>query len=225
MTRASRVLIVDDEPVNLRLVSVSLGNDYEVVTAMNGHEAISRLKQQQIDLILLDVMMPDISGFDVCKIIQANPDFMDIPVIFLTAMDTPHAARQGLAAGAIDYLTKPVDLELLKLRVRNLVSLKQRTDLVREQRDLLARQKEELEAALARVRQLEGIIPICMFCKKIKDDQESWRQLEDYVSQHSEVMFSHSACPECFEKEMKSIQQELTALELPNAPGSKPVRP
>ncbi|ACH37822.1 response regulator [Citrifermentans bemidjiense Bem] len=225
MTRASRILIVDDEPINLRLVSVSLGNDYEVVTALNGHEAISRLKEQQIDLILLDVMMPDISGFDVCKIIQANPDFVDIPVIFLTAMDTPQGARQGLAVGAIDYLTKPVDLELLKLRVRNLVSLKQRTDLVREQRDLLARQKEELEAALARVRQLEGIIPICMFCKKIKDDQESWRQLEDYVSQHSEVMFSHSACPECFEKEMNSIKEELSALGLPPDPGSKPAPP
>uniref|UniRef100_C6E1J5 Response regulator receiver protein n=1 Tax=Geobacter sp. (strain M21) TaxID=443144 RepID=C6E1J5_GEOSM len=225
MTRASRILIVDDEPINLRLVSVSLGNDYEVVTALNGHEAISRLKEQQIDLILLDVMMPDISGFDVCKIIQANPDFIDIPVIFLTAMDTPQGARQGLAVGAIDYLTKPVDLELLKLRVRNLVSLKQRTDLVREQRDLLARQKEELEAALARVRLLEGVIPICMFCKKIKDDQESWRQLEDYVSQHSEVMFSHSACPECFEKEMNSIKQELSALDLPPDHASKSTPP
>ena len=215
MLRPSMVLVVDDEPINLRLVSVALGNDYEVVTALNGHEAISRLKEQEIDLILLDVMMPDISGFDVCKIIQANPRFVDIPVIFLTAMDTPQGARQGFDVGAIDYLTKPVDLELLKLRVRNLVSLKKRTDLVREQRDLLARQKEELEAVLARVRQLEGIIPICMFCKKIKDDKESWRQLEDYVSQHSEVMFSHSACPECFEKEMKSIEQELSELDLP----------
>ncbi|WP_085813745.1 response regulator [Geoanaerobacter pelophilus] len=219
MPRPSRVLIVDDEPVNLRLISVTLGSEYEVVTALNGHEAITRLKELEIDLILLDVMMPDISGFDVCKIIQANSRFIDIPVIFLTAMDTPQAARQGFDAGAIDYLTKPVDLELLKLRVRNLVSLKQRTDLVREQRDLLARQKEELEAALARVRQLEGIIPICMFCKKIKDDKESWRQLEDYVSQHSDVMFSHSACPDCFEKEMKSIKQDLSRLDLPPKSG------
>jgi len=217
MVKRPRVLIVDDEPINLRVISVSLSEEYDVLTALNGHEAISMLKQQEIDLILLDVMMPDISGFDVCRIIKADSRYTDIPVVFLTAMDTPQGERQGLDLGAIDYLSKPVELELLKLRVRNLTALKLRGDEVREQRDLLAIRKEELEAALARVRQLEGIIPICMYCKKIKDDQESWQELEKYITQHSEAMFSHSACPECYEKELKAIREEL-----PEFPGDLP---
>ena len=209
MVKRPRVLIVDDEPINLRLISVSLSEEYDILTALNGHEAISRLKQQEVDLILLDVMMPDISGFDVCRIIKADSRYAEIPVVFLTAMDTPQGECQGLDLGAIDYLSKPVELELLKLRVRNLTALKLRGDEVRQQRDLLAIRKEELEAALARVRQLEGIIPICMYCKKIKDDKQSWQQLERYISEHSEAMFSHSACPECFEKEMKNINEEI----------------
>lgn len=217
MVKRPRVLIVDDEPINLRLISVSLSEEYDILTALNGHEAISRLKQQEVDLILLDVMMPDISGFDVCRIIKADSRYAEIPVVFLTAMDTPQGERQGLDLGAIDYLSKPVELELLKLRVRNLTALKLRGDEVREQRDLLAIRKEELEAALARVRQLEGIIPICMYCKKIKDDQESWQELEKYITQHSEAMFSHSACPECYEKEMEAIREEL-----PEVPGELP---
>lgn len=217
MFKRPRVLIVDDEPMNLRVISLFLSEEYDVLTALNGHEAISMLKQQEIDLILLDVMMPDISGFDVCRIIKADSRYAEIPVVFLTAMDTPQGERQGLDLGAMDYLSKPVELELLKLRVRNLTALKLRGDEVREQRDLLAIRKEELEAALARVRQLEGIIPICMYCKKIKDDQESWQELEKYITQHSEAMFSHSACPECYEKEMEAIREEL-----PEFPGELP---
>ena len=217
MFKRPRVLIVDDEPMNLRVISLSLSEEYDVLTALNGHEAISMLKQQEIDLILLDVMMPDISGFDVCRIIKADPRYAEIPVVFLTAMDTPQGERQGLDLGAMDYLSKPVELELLKLRVRNLTALKLRGDEVRQQRDLLALRKEELEAALARVRQLEGIIPICMYCKKIKDDQESWQELERYITQHSEAMFSHSACPECYKKEMEAIRKEL-----PKFPGELP---
>jgi len=209
MDKKGKILVVDDEPLNIQLISFSLKGEYTILTALNGHDAISKLKEHSPDLILLDVMMPDISGFDVCKIIKTNPSFVDIPVIFLTAMESHEGALQGLDLGAIDYLTKPVDLELLKLRVRNLVALKERSDLVKEQRDLLARQKEDLEAALARVKQLEGVIPICMYCKKIKDDKQSWQQLERYISEHSEAMFSHSACPECFEKEMKNINEEI----------------
>lgn len=211
MPERPKLLIVDDEPLNIRLISALLAHEYDILTALNGHEAISRLKEHQVDLILLDVMMPDISGFDVCRIVKGNARFADIPVIFLTAMDTPQGEREGLDVGAIDYLTKPVDLELLKLRVRNLVTLKQRSDEVKQQRDLLARQKAELEAALARVKQLEGVIPICMFCKKIKNDQESWQQLELYLAQHSDVLFSHGACPDCYEKEMKALAEHLRA--------------
>jgi DNA-binding response OmpR family regulator len=205
MDKRFRILVVDDEPVNVRIISSALKGEYDIFTALNGHEAISQLKEHEPDLILLDVMMPDINGFDVCKIIKANALFVDIPVIFLTALDSHEGACRGLDVGGIDYLTKPVDLELLKLRVRNHIESKGRNDLVKEQRDLLARQKEELEAALARVKRLEGIIPICSYCKKIRDDHNSWHQLEQYITEHSEAMFSHGICPHCAEEQMKII--------------------
>lgn len=93
--------------------------------------------------------------------------------------------------------------------MRNHIELKKRNELVREQRDLLARQKEELEAALARVKQLEGLIPICMYCKKIRDDNQSWQQLEKYITEHSEAQFSHGMCPECFEKHMEELRRKF----------------
>jgi PleD family two-component response regulator len=204
--KKSRILIVDDEAVNIQMVEKALQNEYDICSAHNGYDAIRQLKEKQPDLILLDIMMPDLSGFDVCKIIKADEMFADIPILFLTAMDTMTGETMGLESGGIDYLTKPVNLDLLKLRVHNHIDLKERNDLIREQRDLLARQKEELEAALARVKQLEGIIPICMYCKKIRDDQKSWHQLERYISEHSEAVFSHGVCPDCLAEQMNVIR-------------------
>ncbi len=186
-----RILIVDDEPINIHLLTRALQGTYDVYTATNGNDAISQIQETPPDLLILDVMMPGISGFDVCRNIKADERFADIPVIFLTGLDTQEDQLQGLELGGIDYLTKPINFTLLRLRVRNHIALK-------EQRDLLVRQKRELEAALARVKQLEGIIPICMHCKKIRDDQESWHQLEAYISNHSEAQFSHGMCSDCF---------------------------
>jgi len=173
-TTRYKILIVDDEPVNIHLLERALKKDYEICSSQNGFEAISLVKTRIPDLILLDVMMPDINGFDVCRAIKSDEQFSAIPVIFLTAMDTFEGAVEGFKAGGIDYLTKPVDLDLLKLRVHNHLELKRQNDLICEQRDLLVRQKEQLEAALARIKRLEGIIPICAFCKNIRNDDASW---------------------------------------------------
>ena len=192
-------MAVDDDPNNIKIITAALKDEYDITSALNGHDAIDRLRERRPDLILLDVMMPDLSGFDVCGIIKSDLEFADIPVIFLTAVDTQEGELQGLEAGGIDYLTKPVNLALLKLRVRNHLLLK-------KQRDLLEEKNAELEAALARVKQLEGIIPICSYCKKIRDDQQTWQQLEIYISNHSEAEFSHGMCPDCTEEQMKMIE-------------------
>lgn len=207
MNKRFRILVVDDEPLNIQIMTAALKDEYEVLTALNGFNAVSQLKEHKPDIILLDVMMPDLSGFDVCSIIKSDPAFADIPVIFLTALDTDDEELHGLELGGIDYLTKPVNFALVKQRVRNHLALKERNELVKEQRDLLVRQKEELEAALGRVKQLEGIIPICMHCKKIRDDQNSWNQLEQYISTHSEAKFSHGICPQCFEEQMEVLEK------------------
>lgn len=202
MNKHFKILVVDDELINLQLLTSTLKSEYTVLAAQNGDEAIALLNEHDIDLILLDVMMAELNGFELCTIIKADERFADIPVIFLTALDTTEGALQGLEIGAIDYLAKPFNIGLLKLRVRNHIALK-------HQRDLLELQKIELETALSGVKQLEGIIPICMYCKKIRDDQQSWQQLETYISEHSEALFSHGICPHCLEEQYKINQIEV----------------
>lgn len=205
MDKRFKILIVDDELINIRVVRDALKDEYFIVSAQNGYDAISQLKENRPDLILLDVMMPDLNGFDVCAIIRADGAFADIPIIFLTAMDSAEGEMRGLELGGIDYLAKPVNFVLLKLRVRNHLELKERNDLVRQQRDLLTRRTEELEAALARVKRLEGIIPICMHCKSIRTDSDSWQQLEAYFSENSDALFSHGICPGCLAKHYPGV--------------------
>lgn len=214
MSKRFKILIVDDEPINLRVMTSVLKADYDLLTALNGYEAISQLKEHRPDLILLDVMMPELDGFEVCSIIKSDATFADIPVIFLTALDSHEGELRGLEIGGTDYLTKPVNFALLKLRVRNHIELKERNDQVREQRDLLEVQKTELEAALARVKRLEGIIPICMYCKSIRTDQDSWQQLETYLCEHTDALLSHGMCPTCFAQQYEKITGEDVPKEL-----------
>ena len=157
MNKNFTILVVDDDQTNIDVVVSALGGEYKTISALSAFEAIDQLKEQMPDLILLDVMMPELDGFETCKIIRSDKAFADIPIIFLTALDTQEGTRQGLAIGGIDYVTKPLDLELLKLRVRNHLDLKDRNDLVKHQRDLLEHKNRELEEALARVKQLEDL--------------------------------------------------------------------
>lgn len=217
MAKRFKILVVDDEQSNIKTVTAALKDDYDILAALNGYDAISQLKEHQPDLILLDVMMPDMDGFEVCKTIKSDEAFSNTPIIFLTALDTYAGEFQGLDQGATDYLAKPIDYSLLKLRVRNHIALKEQNELVKEQRDLLSRQKEELEDALARVKQLEGIIPICMFCKKIRDDNSSWQQLEKYITEHSSALFSHGICPECAESQYGIIVEQIADIKKSDA--------
>jgi len=204
MNDKPRILIVDDDPINIQLLAKALQATYDICIATNGFDAIDQVKETSPDLLILDVMMPDLSGFDVCKIIKSEEAYADIPILFLTAMGTIESEITGLKLGGIDYLTKPVKIDLLELRVRNHIELKRRNDLVIEQRD-------QLEAALKRIKQLEGIIPICSYCKKVRDDKSTWTQLEWYIADHTDALFSHGMCPECFEVQMEVVRNLLQA--------------
>ncbi len=148
MSKRSKILIVDDEQNSLKAVMTALQDEYEIFTALSGYDGISLLKEHQPDLIILDIMMPEMDGFEVCKIIRSDKTFSDIPIIFLTVLDTYVGEHRGLEVGGTDYITKPVNFSLLKLRVRNLITLKEHNELIKEQRDLLAHQKEELDQML-----------------------------------------------------------------------------
>jgi DNA-binding response OmpR family regulator len=194
------ILIVDDEVLNREFLEGALRKQYRVHTALDGFDALRQVEAQTPDLILLDVIMPGMNGFQVARALKAEERYAAIPIIFLTVMDGFAAEMEGLGAGGIDYLTKPFNLKLLKLRVHNHLELKRRSDLVREQRDLVTRQKEELEASLARVKRLEGIISICMHCKDIRSDDASWQRIEQYIIEHSDAQFSHCICPSCHQQ-------------------------
>ncbi len=150
MFKRARILLVDDEAVNIKTITAAINNEFDVIPALDGFEAIRLIKTENVDLVLLDVMMPGMSGYDVCSLIKAESSFADIPVIFLTAMDSSLGGRRGFEAGGIDYLMKPVAPELLMLRVKNHIELKSRNDQVKEQRDMLEQKNKELaEARLA----------------------------------------------------------------------------
>ena len=213
MDKRSTILIVDDEPINIQILNGALKSEYDIIKAYNGCDAIAMVKEHHPDLVIMDVMMPCLDGFEACRVIKSDEEFDDISVIFLTGMDTPEGEMKGLGLGGIDYLAKPVNIDLLKLRVRNHIELKNRSDLVKEQRNLLVLQKEELEAAFDRIKKLEGIIPICMHCKSIRNDSDSWQKLESYFSEHTDALFSHGICPTCLEKHYPDVAVKMAAVE------------
>ncbi|BAT60214.1 response regulator PleD [Variibacter gotjawalensis] len=129
---SARILIVDDIATNIKLLEARLSAEYfDVVSAMNGREALSICRNAQCDLVLLDVMMPEMDGFEVCRQLKANPETHHIPVVMVTALDQPADRVRGLEAGADDFLTKPVSEVALLARVRSLVRLKLVSDELR----------------------------------------------------------------------------------------------
>ena len=125
----SRVLVVDDVPANVRYLESRLQAEYfDVRTASNGREALKRADEERVDLVLLDVMMPDMSGFEVCKALKANPRTAHVPVVMVTSLDQPEDRVRALECGADDFLTKPVSETALVARVKSLVRLKMMTD-------------------------------------------------------------------------------------------------
>ena len=129
----ARVLIVDDIPANVRLLQAKLEADYfEVLTATNGAEAFAMAVEAQPDIILLDVMMPGVDGYEVCRQLKANPETRHIPIILVTALDGRDDRLSGLTAGADDFMTKPVDDILLVARLQALVRLKQMVEDLRQ---------------------------------------------------------------------------------------------
>src|SRR6187431_30080 len=129
---SARVLVVDDVPANVKLLEARLSAEYfDVTSASNGTEALAIAERGECDIVLLDVMMPDMDGFEVCRRLKSNPATHHVPVVMVTALDQPSDRVRGLRAGADDFLTKPVSDIALIARVRSLARLKMMTDELR----------------------------------------------------------------------------------------------
>ncbi len=190
-----RVLVVDDEPVVRRLLETSLTSwGYEVISAAGGEEAWGILQREEApSLAILDWTMPGMDGLQLCKKVRALPKPTKPYLIFVTAKARSRDIVTGLEAGADDYIVKPFNREELRARVRVGVRML-------ELQAILADRVRELEDALARVKQLQGLLPICSYCKKVRDDRNYWQQVEAYIEGHSDAKFTHGICPECREK-------------------------
>ena len=190
-----KVLIAEDEIVSRRLLESALPRwGYDVITATDGEEAWALLQERDAPTIMvLDWLMPRVDGVEICRRIRAHPRLSSVYIILLTARTAVEDVVQGLEAGANDYITKPFDIA--ELRARMQVGAR-----VVKLQTTLAERVRELEDALSRVKQLQGLLPICSYCKKIRDDQNYWHQVESYVGKHTDARFSHGICPECTDK-------------------------
>ena len=193
---STKVLIAEDDQVSRRLLETSLAKwGYEVVTATDGLEAWDILQDPSApQLCVLDWMMPRMDGLDLCRRIRGSQK--PLYVILLTAKDNIQDVITGLTDAADDYITKPFNRDELRVRVQ----VGART--LAMQRSLAERVRE-LEAALGQVKLLRTLLPICCYCKRIRDDQNYWQQVETYLASYTEVRFTHGICPECYHTAVK----------------------
>ncbi len=197
-----KVLIADDQPVTLRRLSGLVTNwGYDVITANNGEGAWRTLKgDEALYLALLDRQMPGRTGDEVCRLARLHLHNRPLHLIMITATCLSVEEKvNGLGAGADDYLTQPYAPAELRARLKvgeRIIGLQL------ELRERVA----ELESALAQVHQLQGLLPICMDCKKIRDDQNYWHQVEHYVAERTAASFTHSLCPTCFHKRVQELE-------------------
>jgi CheY-like chemotaxis protein len=200
-----RVLVADDEPVSRTVVGAMLGKaGYAVMYAPDGEEAWQLLDAADPpSLALLDWEMPGLQGPEIVQKLRSKSAATPTYLILLTSRDSQADIVQGLRAGADDYVTKPANEDELIARVNvgaRVVGLQA----------ALADRVRSLEEALANVKALQTLLPMCAYCKSVRNDQNYWEKVETYFTQHSGVSFTHSYCPTCYER---YVRPELEALE------------
>ena len=189
-----RALIADDDRVATAILSSALrGWEIDAVVTHDGAAAWDVLTSDAPPpLAIVDWMMPGLDGLELCRKIRQNDAAAHTYVILLTSRDRLEDVVAGLDAGADDYLVKPFRSAELRARITagvRVLSLQAR----------LADQVAELQKALANVKQLSGLLPICSYCKRVRDDANYWQQVESYIGDRTNAEFSHAICPSCFE--------------------------
>jgi phosphoserine phosphatase RsbU/P len=198
-----KVLVAEDDAFYSRILQSVLRDEYEVVIAQDGNRAWEILQLEEAPrLALLDWQMPGLDGLEVCRKVRAHPAMDGFYLVIATVRQSLDDVLAGFEAGANNYITKPFQAQELRARLR--VGRR-----VLELQAALASRVAQLQDALSRVKQLQGLLPICSYCKRIRDDHDYWQQVETYMSEHSEATFTHGICPECYEKFFKTELEEL----------------
>lgn len=187
-----KILAVEDDAVSRAVLRKALHRlDHDVIEAADGEEAWRMLQEGSVRVVVSDWMMPRTDGLDLCRRIRALPGKDYIYFILLTSRDaTEENQRAAADAGVDDFLTKPLDLAELWTRLRV---------------------AERILHYTTQVRQLEELLPICSYCKKIRDDQNYWQQMEGYINERTGSEFSHSVCPDCYSAVLMPEIEKLKA--------------
>jgi DNA-binding response OmpR family regulator len=214
------LLVVDDDHIGMQMIANLLTREgYKVSFDSRGKQAVDIACREPIDLILLDIMMPDMDGYQVCDILKKDDRTRDIPIIFLTCKTEKKDIIQGFNHGAVDYIIKPFDPAELKVRVHTHLELRQARQLasrhaaeIAEAHDHLLRQNEKLLKAMDEIHTLRSMLPMCANCKKIlirsadPEKSDQWMAVESYLFNHMATDISHSICPDC----IKALYPDLS---------------
>jgi CheY-like chemotaxis protein len=189
-----RIVIADDDVQSRRLLETTLRDwKYEVLVAADGQQAWQALQSADAPMIaILDWQLPGVTSPSLCRRIRELDQFVPPYVILLSAAEHRAEAIAGLSHGADDFMLKPFDQDELRARLRvgaRVLGLQQK----------LATRIRELTEVLVQIRQLQGLLPICSYCKKVRDDQNYWQQVETYIAKRSDLRFTHGICPDCYE--------------------------
>jgi phosphoserine phosphatase RsbU/P len=188
-----KILIAEDDNISrMTLVQMLKKLGHDVTEKKNGKEAWESYLVEAPNILITDWMMPEMDGLSLCRAVRKEHRNRYTYIIMLTALGGKESFLEGMGAGADDFVTKPCDLDTLAARLR-----------VAER--ILNLQSE--------VRQLEGLLPICAYCKKIRDDGQNWQSVESFVASRTDAEFSHGICPDCVEKHWK---QELMSMRSQN---------
>jgi DNA-binding response OmpR family regulator len=199
-----KVLLAEDDLVSMKMMTGLLENwGYQVVAAKDGARAWEILQLDDApSLAVVDWQMPGMNGDELCRLVRAELADRPLYILLVTARNTRMEDKvSGLGAGADDYLVKPFDIPEMRARL-------QVGERVLRLQNELRRRVLELEQMITQVRQLQGLLPICVHCKKIRDDQNYWHQVENYISARSAAEFTHSICPSCFEMQIKKLEPQ-----------------
>jgi sigma-B regulation protein RsbU (phosphoserine phosphatase) len=198
----TKVLLAEDENVTRRLLEAQMTRfGFEVVSVSDGLKAWEILSAPNApSLVVLDWNMPGLDGPEICRKIRETPGEGYSYMLLVTARNAKSDIVQGLSAGADDFISKPVDPDELQARLRT-------GERIVQLEHALATQVKELQAAADHVRELQGMIPICMHCKRIRNQSQLWEKIETYIENRSEAKFSHALCAECLDSHYPDVEK------------------
>jgi CheY-like chemotaxis protein len=205
-----KILIAEDDPISRKFLENLLGKwGHEAVVVPDGAQAWEALQAPDApQLAILDWMMPGMDGLEVARRVRETPAMRMTYLILVTARGEKEDIVAGLEAGANDYVTKPYDRNEMRARVGVGVGMV-------ELQQSLADRVNELQEALSEVKQLQGILPICCYCKAVRNDDKFWQKVEDYLGAHSALDFSHGICPQCWETVVRPQMEEMWGESIP----------